>query len=313
MDPNETKGEAKATFFREKRKIYYFAFLLMAVVIGIFWFWRVYFYPFESTEDAMLQATDMSISPVVSGQITQMIVEEGAVVQKGDLLFIIDDTLLKFQKEKAFAAAQHAQDELRVQKIRRDLARDDYVRAKTEFSAEVISQEMMNLAEKNLEMAEAMLGSILSLVEVQIADLRMVEKQIELSHVTAPAAGVVAKVWHYAGDVVQAGQTTLTLLDLVNVWVDANLEETKISSIRVGDPVLLAIDAYPDLDLTGTVVVVGAAAASQFSLIPANNSSGNFTKVTQRVPLRISLNVPDGNSSLYLRPGMSVKVKIRAR
>ncbi|MGH2613208.1 MAG: HlyD family secretion protein [Rhabdochlamydiaceae bacterium] len=306
-------NESKATLFQEKRKIYYLAFILMAIFIGIFWFWRVYFYPFESTEDAVLQAVDMSISPVVSGQIIQMTVEEGAVVQKGDPLFVVDDTLLKFQKEKAFAAIQHAQDELQVQKIRRDLTRDDYMRAKTEFTAGIISEETMNLAEKNLEMAEAMLGSILSLVEVQVADLRMVEKQIELSHVVAPAAGVVAKVWHYAGDVVAAGQTTLTLMDLVNVWVDANIEETKIAMIHVGDPVMLTIDAYPDLSLTGTVVVVGAAAASQFALIPANNSSGNFTKVTQRVPLRISFNIPEENSMLYLRPGMSVKVKIRAR
>lgn len=305
--------DSKATFFREKRKIYYISFILMAVFVGIFWFWRVYFYPFESTEDAAIQATDMSISPVVSGQIIQMVVEEGAVVRKGDVLFVIDDTLLRFQKEKAGAALQHAQDDVRLQQIRRNLAMDDFARARIEFQAGVISQEMINVAEKNLEMAEATLQSIISLVEVQVADLRMVEKQIELSHVRAPSDGVVAKVWHYAGDVVQAGQTTMTLMDLVNVWVDANIEETKISFIRVGDPVQLTIDAYPHLNLDGTVVVVGAAAASQFALIPASNSSGNFTKVTQRVPLRISFEISEDTSRLYLRPGMSVKVKIRAR
>ena len=309
MDMEETK----AVFFREKRKIYYIALFLMAVIVGIFWFWRAYIYPFESTEDAVFQAADISISPVVAGQITELVVEEGAVVQKGDLLFVMDDAVLKLQQEKALAAVQHAQDELDVQKIRRELAKDDYERARTEFAAGAISQEMINLAEKNFEMAEAMLGSILSLVEVQIADFRMVEKQIELSRVTSPAAGVVAKVWHYAGDIVQAGQTTLTLLDLVNLWVDANIEETKIASIRVGDSVQLTIEAYPDLNLTGTVMTIGAAAASQFSLMPVNNSSGNFTKVTQRIPLRIAFNLSEEHSTLYLRPGMSVKVKIRAR
>ncbi len=305
--------ESKAAFFREKRKIYYIAFILMATLVGIFWFWRVYFYPFESTDDAMIGAVDMSISPVIAGQIVQMQVEEGAAVEKGDLLFVIDDTLLRFQKEKAIAAIGHAQDEVKLQQIRRDLARDDFKRARTEFGAGIISAEMMTVAEKNLEMAETMLQSILSLVEVQVADLRMVEKQIELSHVRAPSAGVVAKVWHYAGDVVGAGQTTLTLMDLVNVWVDANIEETKISTIQVGDPVMLTFDAYPGLEIEGSVVVVGAAAASQFALIPANNSSGNFTKVTQRVPLRISFAITNETSRLYLRPGMSVKVKIRAR
>ena len=200
--------DTKAAFFREKRKIYYLTFILMSTAAIIFWVWRVYFYPFESTEDATIQAVDMSISPAVSGQIIEMKVEEGAVVEKGDLLFVVDDVLLRFQKEKAVAAIQHAQDEVRLQQIRCSLARDDYARAKTEFDAGVISLEMMNAADKNLEMAEAMLQSILSLVEVQVADLRMVEKQIELSHVRAPAAGVVARVWHYAGDLVSAGQTT---------------------------------------------------------------------------------------------------------
>jgi membrane fusion protein (multidrug efflux system) len=102
-------------------------------------------------------------------------------------------------------------------------------------------------------------------------------------------------------------------MDLDNIWVDANIEETKISSISVGDPVLVTVDAYPDIKFRGIVVVVGAASASQFALIPANNSSGNFTKVTQRVPLRVSLTMSDKDKKLYLRPGMSVKIKIRAR
>ncbi len=303
----------KTAFFREKRKVYYLTFILMAVTIGIFWTWRVYFYPFESTEDATIQANDMSISPVIAGQITEMKVEEGSVVQPGDLLFAVDDTLLKIQREKVVAALQHVQDEAHVQSIRRNLALDTFKRAQTEFEAGVISSEMFQQAEKNLEMAQAALESILSLIEVQAADLQFIEKQIQLAKVRAPAAGVVGKIWHTPGEVVASGQTTLTLFDLANVWVEAKIEETKISSIRLGDPVTLTVDAYPHLNLKGIVVVVGAAAASQFALIPANNTSGNFTKVTQRVPLKIAFKISDDNSDIYLRPGMSVKVKIRAR
>ena len=305
--------QGKAAFFRQKRKIYYVSFLLIAVLVGIFWFWRVYFYPFETTEDASIQGADISVSPTVSGQIVHMKVEEGSVVQKGDLLFVVDDTLLKLQREKAIAGILHAQDEAKVQRIRLSLAQDDFLRAKTEFEASVISKEMFNQAEANLKMAEAALASILSLVEVENSTLKMVEKQIELSYVRAPSAGVIAKTWRFAGDIVQAGQTTMTLIDIVNVWVDAKIEETKISNIHVGDPVILTVDAYPDLTLKGVVTVVGAAAASQFALIPANNSSGNFTKVTQRLPLRIAFTVPESSSIMYLRPGMSVKAKIRAR
>jgi multidrug resistance efflux pump len=116
-----------------------------------------------------------------------------------------------------------------------------------------------------------------------------------------------------SGDVVRAGQTVLSLIDLSNIWITANIEETKLPTIRVGDHVDITVDAYPKLKLEGSVVVVGAAAASQFALIPANNASGNFTKVTQRIPLKISLKKPENTQDLYLRPGMSVKVKIRTR
>lgn len=299
---------------REKRKIYYLAFFVMALFLAIFWLWRVYLYPFESTEDAMLQASDLSLSPMVSGQITRIAVGDGTAVKKGDLLFVLDDTLLQIQREKALFAIQHARDEAEVQLIRRELAFEDFTRAKAQFEAGVISLEMMTRAEKSLKVADAMLQSIISMVEVEVADLKMIEKQIELCQVKAPSDGVVAKLWHYAGEVVQAGQTVLTIMDLLNVWVDANIEETKIGSIRIGDPVSLTVDAYPNTSFSGNVLVVGAAAASQFALIPANNTSGNFTKVTQRVPLKISFKEPDDRSSLfYLRPGMSVRVKIRAR
>lgn len=299
---------------REKRKIYYLAFFVMALFLAIFWLWRVYLYPFESTEDAMLQASDLSLSPMVSGQITRMAVGDGTAVKKGDLLFVLDDTLLQIQREKALFAIQHARDEAEVQLIRRELAFEDFTRAKAQFEAGVISLEMMTRSEKSLKVADAMLQSIISMVEVEVADLKMIEKQIELCQVKAPSDGVVAKLWHYAGEVVQAGQTVLTIMDLLNVWVDANIEETKIGSIRIGDPVSLTVDAYPNASFSGNVLVVGAAAASQFALIPANNTSGNFTKVTQRVPLKISFKEPDDRSSLfYLRPGMSVRVKIRAR
>jgi membrane fusion protein, multidrug efflux system len=305
--------QGKTTFFRERRKIYFISFLLLAILLGIIWWWRFYFYPFETTEDAAIQSTDISVSPTISGQIVQMFVQEGSVVQKGDLLFAVDDVLLSFQREKAVAAISHAKDEIFVQEIRNALAQDDYGRAKTEFEAGAISKELFVQAEKNAEMACATLSSIQSLVDVEVANLGMIEKQIEMSHVKAPTSGVVAKAWHVAGDVIQAGQTTLTLIDLAQVWVDAKIEETKISSIRIGNPVYLTLDAYPGLTLIGKVSVIGAAAASQFALIPASNSSGNFTKVTQRVPLKIEFNIPKGEKSLYLRPGMSVKAKIRAR
>lgn len=299
-------------FFKEKTKIYYLAIAVVLIGIAIFWWWRVSIYPYVSTEDANIAGIDHSISSVQSGQISLMAVDEGAVVKRGDLLFAMDDVLLKVEREKAVAALDHAKDEVQLQQIRVDLAQEDLQRASTEFAGAVISQEAISHVEKNFQMAEAQLQSIISLTEVQEATLKMLDTQMRFSQVTAPTDGIVAKRWHDCGDVVRAGQTVLSLMELSKIWISANIEETKLSTIHVGDPVKITVDAYPGIEFQGSVLVVGAAAASQFALIPANNASGNFTKTTQRIPLKISIK-PEHAQALYLRPGMSVKVKIRTR
>lgn len=303
---------AQTPFLKEKTKLYYLALLFVGICIAIFWWWRVFLYPYVSTDDASISGIDHSISSVQSGQILQMAVDDGDVVKRGDLLFSMDDVLLKVEREKAAAALEHAKDEVKLQEIRIDLAQEDLKRASTEFAGGVISQEVMSHAEKNFQMAETQLQSIHSLTEVQEATLKMLETQMRYARVTAPADGIIAKRWHDCGDVVRAGQTVLSLMDLSKIWISANIEETKLSSIHVGDPVKIIVDAYPGIEFQGSVLVVGAAAASQFALIPPNNSSGNFTKITQRIPLKISIN-PEHAQALYLRPGMSVKVKIRTR
>ncbi len=303
--------QTEPSFF--KSKIYYIAAILVLMLIVIFWWWRAYFYPFQTTEDASIAGLDHTISAVQSGKIMQVAVDAGAVVKKGDLLFTLDDTLLLIEREKAAAGVDHANDEVKLQKIRVDLAKDDLDRATKEYAGGVISQEAFTHVEKTYQMMQAQLQSINSLADVQEATLKEAETQIQYSQVTAPVDGVIAMRWHDPGDVVRAGQTVLSLMDLSNIWITANIEETKLSSIRVGEPVIITVDAYPGLEFQGNVTVIGAATASQFALIPQNNASGNFTKVTQRIPLRISIKTSENAQGLYLRPGMSVKIKIRTR
>ncbi|MBS0648403.1 MAG: HlyD family secretion protein [Verrucomicrobia bacterium] len=304
--------EKQPPFYKEKTNFYYLAGIFLILCIAAFWWWRVYLYPYVSTEDASIASVDHAISPLQSGQILSMVVEDGSIVKKGDLLFAIDDVLLKVEREKAVAALTHARDEVRLQKIQLDLAQEDLKRASVEFAGGVISEEMMQHVEKNYQMAEAQHQSIVSLVAVQEAALNAIDLQLKFAQVTAPIDGVIAKRWHEPGDVVRAGQTVLSLMDLSQIWIAANIEETKLSTIHVGDPVKITVDAYPGIEFQGSVRVIGAAAASQFALIPPNNASGNFTKITQRIPLKISMK-PEHAQALYLRPGMSVKVKIRTR
>jgi len=129
----------------------------------------------------------------------------------------------------------------------------------------------------------------------------------------APATGIVAKRWLLAGDIVQPGQSIYSINDTRNFWVLVYLEETKMETIHIGQKVEFTIDTYSGVKFTGKVFMISPSTASQFSLIPPNNASGNFTKVTQRVPIKVSIDAAEGGkalSSFQFRTGMSAVVKI---
>lgn len=109
-----------------------------------------------------------------------------------------------------------------------------------------------------------------------------------------PMNGVVSKRWVMEGDVVQPGQAIFSIFDLQHVWITANLEETRVAALYEDCPVNIKVDAYPHQEFSGKVIRLGSNTAAQFSLIPPNNASGNFTKITQRVPVKISIDQPAG-------------------
>lgn len=118
--------------------------------------------------------------------------------------------------------------------------------------------------------------------------------------------GVVDRTLGDVGDYIQAGQWVMMVHDPKKVWVEANVKETALGEVAVGQPVTVGVDAYPGRDWQGHVLRVGNAATNQFALLPSPNPSGNFTKITQRVPVRIALDKPDAR----LRPGLMVEVAL---
>lgn len=124
--------------------------------------------------------------------------------------------------------------------------------------------------------------------------------------VKSPIGGVVDRTFVDIGEYVTPGQRLILVHDPKRVWVEANIKETSIRSISVGQPVDIRVDAYPSEVFKGQIQIVGSAATSQFALLPTPNPSGNFTKITQRLPIRIAIENPDER----LRPGMMVEVKI---
>ena len=127
--------------------------------------------------------------------------------------------------------------------------------------------------------------------------------------VRSPLDGVVSRTFVSVGEYVSPGQRIALLHNPDEIWVEALVKETEFRRIQIGQPVEIQVDAYPDEAFIGTVERVGHAATSQFTLLPTPNPSGNFTKVTQRIPIRVTLEQRGG----LLKPGMMVEVSIDVR
>ena len=129
---------------------------------------------------------------------------------------------------------------------------------------------------------------------------------VENLHITAPTEGIVDQVFVDRGEYVVPGQRLALMHDPARVWVDANIKETEVRHLNKGNTVAISVDAYPDKDFHGEITRIGDTATSQFSLLPSTNPSGNFTKVTQRIQIEISIE----QEKEWLRPGMMVEVAI---
>jgi len=300
--------------YRKKRVLIPFALLILALAFGA-WYWYKNLRNFVSTDDAYIDANKVSLSAKVLGRIVVLTVDEGDRVKQGDLLVRLDDTDLRAQMDQAKANITLAQDSLALAKVNVDRTSDDFTRADIQYKGAVITKEQYVHAQQALDAAKAEYGIAVSKIAVAKSQLGVLETQLANMTLVAPFDGIVAKRWLLPGDVVQPGQPVLTIYDTRLIWVTANLEETKLGRVKLRDHVEINVDTYPRRPFGGTVGLIGDYTASQFSLIPPNNASGNFTKVTQRVPLKIYLDdpTPETKAATPLRPGMSVEIKIRVR
>jgi membrane fusion protein (multidrug efflux system) len=185
-----------------------------------------------------------------------------------------------------------------------------------QFKKAIITPEQYSHAQKALAAARAELAMAVARVGVAQAQLEVVETQMQNMVLTAPFDGIVAKRWLLEGDVEQPGQPIFSIYDLGHVWVTANLEETKLGKLKLQDRVEINVDTYPGVVFRGRLAWIGDYTAAEFSLIPPNNAAGNFTKITQRVPLKIFLEgweTPREQEKYPLRPGMSAEIRIKVQ
>lgn len=300
--------------FRKKRIIIpLLVFLTIAAVGGIYWYMGLEDY--VSTDDAFVSANSVAVSTKILGRVQSLGTDEGDTVSTSQVLVKLDDSNLKAQEASSKAGLELAQRSVPLAQVEVNRAQDDFQRASVQYKGGIVTKEQYDHAQKALEAARVQLSIALSRVSAAQAQLGVVEADLQNTVIKSPLDGVVAKRWVLPGDVVQPGQPVFTVYDLKNVWITANLEETKLGRLRIGDPVEIDVDAYPGMKFSGKVFQIGTFTASEFSLIPPNNASGNFTKVTQRVPVKISLDRvhPTSGADPFLRPGMSVEVSVKVK
>ncbi len=292
---------------------------LFIVLFGLaFVTWQYYINArdFITTDDAYIDGNRVSISPKILGRIDELRVNEGDTVQEGEILVKIDDSDLRSQEDQARASLALTQENITLAEVNLDKAKTDYERASAQFKENIIPKEQYDHAKSEYESARARSSIANAQAFAAKAQLGIVETQLKNTIIVSPMDGVVSKRWALVGDVVQPGQSIFSVYDLKNIWVTANLEETSLEALRSSDKVEITVDSYPDIKFSGTVFQIGANTASQFSLIPPNNASGNFTKVTQRVPVKISIERSPGvdpRRQIDLLPGMSVEIKVRVQ
>lgn len=240
--------------------------------------WYFLFYPYVATDDARVDMTLVRVAPSgVSGRVTAINVTEGSVVKKGDVLVELDHRVPQALLEKAQAKEQ--------------LAKKDLDRAVQLYKQRTIPSRTVDDARSKYAVAQAELS------EAQV--------HLENTFLRSPFDGVVVQKQTEIGNILQSSQTAVTVADDAHAWIAANIEETSVGDVKIGQPVSISIDAGGELN--GTVSEIRYATANEFALIPSDNGAGNFTKVVQRIPIKIKLE--PGHPPL--RDGQSVEIKIR--
>lgn len=211
------------------------------------------------------------------------------------------------QTEKLFAQGAVSREQLDLSRSRLAAAEAALEAAQAEEASARAS--LLDAESKGESMQKT--GSAIYLAQLKQAKaaVDMARYNLDQTAVKAPQDGIVLRIPVEQGENISPGQIIVTVCDLKNTWVVANIEENKINRIKVGQAVEVRIDAYPGQILAGKVEAIGGAAQSVFALIPAENTSGNFTKVVQRLPVKIKVEP----ASVILKPGMSAQVVIRTR
>ena len=299
---------------------------------------------YVSEEDAYVQAVNVTVSPQVAGQVVTIAARSNTPVRKDDALFNLDPEPYRIALANAEAQLGIARDQGRTlvetyrsrlkqideAKATADYAQTNYERQQHLFDTGAAPRATLDAAIRDLQTAKANLASLEKEAAAALAQLggnpdmpideQSTVKQaqaavdsalrnLRLTSIVAPFDGIPNNVESIAvGAFLNAGQSAFPLVSTHDLYIEANIRETDLTYVRQGDPARVTVDAYSDMPLDAKVTTLAPASGSVFALLPPQNATGNWVKVVQRIPIRLSFaEIPDG---LALRAGMSVKVSI---
>ncbi|NDJ83523.1 HlyD family secretion protein [Vibrio campbellii] len=327
-----------------KSKLTKILFLLVcAIGFGaMYWSWQ-YSDSHPSTEDAYVRAKILSVAPQVQGQVISVEARDFQVVNKGDLLLKIDSRpyLLAVKQAKAayqLAVQQHdvADKQVTEAVAGLDAARSNLTEAQLEYKRtnslvkrRLASDQDLDTAKNKLANAQASLEQARATVEkaianrgeegaeaavVQQAAAQLAQAELNLSYtdITSPVDGIAGEINTHTGSVVGIGQTLFPVIVKDSYWVRANFKETDLTHIKAGMHAEVVIDMYPDVVWDAKVEELSPASGTSFSLMPPENATGNWVKIKQRFPVRLTLEVPEGAPQLRVGASSEVTVDLKS-
>lgn len=269
----------------------------------------IYFFISSSayTCDATIKAYRVDISSDMPGRITKLYVDEGDHVGKAQPVMHVDVKRIDAAIATALSVVKATQLEIDALQYKVLLGFDNFQRGIAAYNKGVIPFIEYDALEKVYLQLKADKELLLGKKKVAENEYKALLVEREYAVTKTPINGVIAKRWHSIGDIVSPGETVFTLFDLSDTWVEAFFDEKYVKNIQLGSKVKVYIDAYKGELFDGEVFAIKQAAQSNFSLLPMNNATGNFTKVSQRVPVKIRILSPKG---VRLYPGLSCEVRI---
>lgn len=335
--------EAAAAAPSRRGKLLRGLFLIVVILLAAFVAWYFLLGRWaEETDDAYVAGNQVQITPLVAGTVVAIAADDGMKVEQGQLLVQLDptDTEVAMQQAQAnlartvrqvrgmYRSVEGAQAELNARQITLKRARDDFARRKDLAASGAISNEELAHARDELAAAEAAVAGSREAVERNRAlvddtviatqpDVQAAAAQLRQAYLNNARAGIVAPVTGYVarrsvqvGQRVQPGAALMVVVPAEQMWVDANFKETQLRHMRLGQEVTLRSDLYGgDVTYTGHITSLGLGTGSAFSLLPAQNASGNWIKIVQRVPVRVAID-PKQLAEHPLRIGLSMKAEV---